>query len=186
MPTKCYLLLLAGLLSWSLMAQEARNATPWQAETFAGLEWRNIGPAFMSGRIADIAINPQDDNVWYVAVGSGGVWKTDNAGVTWTPIFDSQSSYSTGCVTIHPANPNIVWVGTGENVGGRHMGYGDGVYRSRDGGQTWENMGLKASEHISRIIVHPDNEQVVWVAAQGPLWSSGGERGVYKTADGGK
>lgn len=139
----------------------------------------------MSGRIADIAIHPEDDNVWYVAVGSGGVWKTVNAGVTWTSIFDGQGSYSIGCVTIDSRNPNRVWVGTGENVGGRHMGYGDGIYLSTDGGKSWENKGLKGSEHISKIIVHPDNSDVVWVAAQGPLWNKGGERGVFKTTDGG-
>jgi hypothetical protein len=111
--------------------------------TFKGLEFRSIGPAFMSGRIADIAIDPTDPSVWYVAVGSGGVWKTENASTTWTPIFDDQGSYSIGCVTLDPNNPNTVWVGTGENVSGRHVGYGDGVYRSRDGGASWENMGLE-------------------------------------------
>ncbi|MEM7105633.1 MAG: glycosyl hydrolase [Bacteroidota bacterium] len=153
---------------------------------FSGIKLRSIGPAFMSGRIADIAIHPNDDNLWYVAVGSGGVWKTKNAGVTWKPIFDSQPSYSIGCVTIDPNNPSIVWVGTGENVGGRHVGYGDGIYRSKDGGGTWINLGLKNSEHISKIIVHPENSDVVWVAAQGPLWNKGGDRGLYKTTDGGK
>ena len=147
---------------------------------------RNIGPAFLSGRIADIAIHPNNENVWYVAVGSGGVWMTENAGTTWKPIFDTQPSYSTGSITIDPSNPSIIWVGSGENVGGRHVGYGDGVYRSSDGGKSWKNMGLKNSEHISEIIVHPDDSNVVYVASQGPLWSSGGERGLYKTTDGGK
>jgi len=154
-------------------------------KNFSGLAMRNIGPAFMSGRIADIAINPEDDNMWYVAVGSGGVWKTENAAITWTPIFDNQTSYSIGCVTLDPQNPNIVWVGTGENVGGRHVGYGDGIYKSEDGGATWSNMGLKLSEHISKIIVHPDNSNIIFVAVQGPLWKSGGERGFYKSVDGG-
>ena len=147
----------------------AQNDDPLSEDNFKGLELRSIGPAFASGRIADIAIHPQDDNLWYVAVGSGGVWKTKNAGITWKPIFDDQTSYSTGCVTIDPNNPHIVWVGTGENVGGRHVGYGDGVYRSKDGGKSWENMGLKESQHISKIIVHPKNSNVIWVAAQGPL-----------------
>ncbi|MFY0627684.1 MAG: glycosyl hydrolase [Reichenbachiella sp.] len=153
---------------------------------FSNIKMRNIGPAFMSGRIADIAIHPENENIWYVAVGSGGVWKTVNAGITWTPIFDNESSYSIGCVTIDSNNPNVIWVGTGENVGGRHVGFGDGIYKSIDGGNKWTNMGLKKSEHISKIIVHPTNSNVVWVAAQGPLWSSGGERGFYKTTDGGK
>lgn len=154
--------------------------------TFAGLKLRNIGPAFMSGRIADIAIHPENHALWYVAVGSGGVWKTENAGTTWTSLFDGQASYSVGTITIDPSNPHTLWVGSGENVGGRHVGYGDGVYRSRDGGAHWENMGLKESEHISKIVVHPQDSNTLWVAAQGPLWSSGGERGLYKTTDGGK
>ncbi|MGB5654664.1 MAG: glycosyl hydrolase [Robiginitalea sp.] len=158
----------------------AKQELPLQAFKF-----RNIGPAFLSGRIADIAIHPENDNVWYVAVGSGGVWKTENAGTTWIPLFDQQNSYSTGCITLDPRNPSTIWVGSGEDVGGRHVAYGDGVYRSKDGGTTWENLGLKGSEHIARIIVHPDNSDVVWVAAQGPLWNKGGERGVYKTTDGG-
>jgi photosystem II stability/assembly factor-like uncharacterized protein len=157
-----------------------------QASTFEGLELRNIGPAFMSGRIADLAIHPENPSIWYVAVGSGGVWKTVNAGTTFEPIFDDQPTYSIGCVSIDPSNPEIIWVGTGENVGGRHVAYGDGVYRSADGGKSWQNMGLKSSEHISKIIVHPDNSDIVWVAAQGPLWNKGGERGLYKTTDGGQ
>ncbi len=148
-------------------------------------KFRNVGPAFLSGRIADIDTHPENSNVWYVAVGSGGVWKTENAGTTWSPIFDDQSTYSTGCITLDPSNPSTVWVGSGENVGGRHVAYGDGIYKSTDDGKTWKNMGLKNSEHISEIIVHPDNSDVVWVAVQGPLWSKGGERGLYKTTDGG-
>ncbi len=152
------------------------------AAIFAGLKFRSIGPAFMSGRIADVAIHPQNNNIWYVAVGSGGVWKTVNSGTTWTPVFDSQKSYSIGCIAIDPSNPNTVWAGTGENVGGRHVGYGDGIYRSDDGGMTWKNMGLIESHHISEIIIHPSNSNIVWVAVQGPLWSKGGERGFYLTA----
>ncbi|MDX1449969.1 MAG: glycosyl hydrolase, partial [Acidimicrobiia bacterium] len=119
-------------------------------------------------------------------VGSGGVWKTTNAGTTWTPIFDAQASYSIGSLAIDPNDPDTIWVGTGENVGGRHVGYGDGIYKSTDGGRTWQNMGLERSEHLSTIVVHPENSNVVWVAAQGPLWSSGDERGLYVTADGGE
>ncbi len=153
---------------------------------FKGLKLRNIGPAFMSGRIADIAIHPEKNSIWYIAVGSGGVWKTENAGTTWKPVFDDQKSYSIGCITVDQSNPDIVWVGTGENVGGRHVGYGDGIYKSEDGGKSWTNMGLKESQHISKIIIHPENPDLLWVAAQGPLWSSGGDRGLYKTTDGGK
>ncbi len=179
------LLLCLSFFSINLFGQTPKSS-PFADEHFAGLKFRSIGPAFMSGRIADIAIHPQNNNVWYVAVGSGGVWKTKNAGTTWTPLFDKQPSYSTGCVTIDPNNPHIIWVGTGENVGGRHSGFGDGIYRSDDGGVSWKNMGLKTSEHISEIIVHPNNSDVIWVAAQGPLWSKGGERGLYKSTNGGQ
>lgn len=182
MKNQTLLLLLGCMLSIGLFAQNETDKGP----NFDGLKFRSIGPAFASGRIADIAIHPDDDNVWYVAVGSGGVWKTSNAGVTWTPIFDDQPVYSTGCITIDPSTPHIIWLGTGENVGGRHVGFGDGIYKSMDGGKSWKNMGLPNSEHISRIIVHPENSDVVWVAVQGPLWSKGGERGLYMTSDGGK
>lgn len=173
-------------MGFTLPAQENDEKNPLSGSTFSGLKFRSIGPAFMSGRIADIAIHPGDNSIWYVAVGSGGVWKTVNSGTTWTPVFDDQPSYSIGCVTVDHNNPNVVWVGTGENVGGRHVGYGDGIYRSDDGGATWTNMGLKESEHISKIIIHPDNSDILWVAAQGPLWNKGGERGLYKSTDGGK
>ncbi len=186
-----FLLLLLSLITFVSYSQRKNRpinapTTALSDSTFIGLKLRNIGPAFMSGRIADVAIHPEDDNIWYVAVGSGGVWKTVNAGTTWTPVFDQQPTYSIGCVTIDPSNPHIVWVGTGENIGGRHVGYGDGIYRSEDGGTTWKNMGLKTSEHISKIIIHPDNSQIIMVASQGPLWKSGGERGFYKSIDGGQ
>ena len=172
----------------TLEAQKRKNKKTTESTPTISLEafnLRNVGPAFLSGRIADIKTHPENESVWYVATGSSGVWKTVNAGTTWTPIFDDQPSYSTGCITLDPSNPDVVWVGTGENVGGRHVAYGDGIYRSDNGGTTWKNMGLKKSEHISEIIVHPDNSDVVWVAAQGPLWTSGGERGLYKTTNGG-
>ncbi len=155
-------------------------------QTFQGLKLRNIGPAFTSGRIADIAIHPNNENIWYVAVGSGGVWKTTNSGTTWKPIFDKQKSYSIGAITIDPNNTHTIWVGTGENVGGRHVAFGDGVYVSHDDGASWKNMGLKTSDHISKIIVHPKDSNIIWVVSQGPLWSKGGERGIFKSTDGGK
>jgi photosystem II stability/assembly factor-like uncharacterized protein len=155
-------------------------------ELLSGLVFRNIGPALMSGRISDIVIHPQKRSTWYVAVGSGGVWKTENAGTTWIPIFDGEGSYSIGCLALDPANPEVVWVGTGENVSGRHVGIGDGVYKSLNGGRTWTNMGLARSEHIGRILVDPRDPRVVYVAAEGPLWSAGGDRGLYKTDDGGR
>ncbi|HEY0788801.1 MAG TPA: glycosyl hydrolase, partial [Thermoanaerobaculia bacterium] len=144
------------------------------------------GPALTSGWIGDIAVDPADDGTWFIAVASGNVWKTTNAGTTFTPIFDGEGSYSIGCVAIDPKNPLVVWVGTGENNSQRSVGYGDGVYKSVDGGKSWTNVGLKASEHIGKILIDRTDANVVWVAAQGPLWSAGGDRGLYKTTDGGK
>ena len=140
----------------------------------------------MSGRIADVAVDPVKPNTWYVAAGSGNLWKTENSGTTWTPIFDRYGSYSIGCVAIDPSDRNTIWVGTGENVAGRHVGFGDGVYVSHDAGKSFKNMGLKKSEHISKIIVHPRNSNVIYVASQGPAWTPGGEQGVFKSTDGGK
>jgi photosystem II stability/assembly factor-like uncharacterized protein len=154
-------------------------------EAAKGLQLRSIGPALMGGRIADIAVHPEQSNTWYVAVGSGGVWKTVNAGVTWEPVFDTQDSYSIGDVSIDPNDPDVIWVGTGENVSGRHVAWGDGVYKSVDAGKSWARAGLEQSEHIGKILVDPRNSRVVYVAAEGPLWSAGGDRGVYKTTDGG-
>jgi photosystem II stability/assembly factor-like uncharacterized protein len=177
---------LAMLCVFTIVMAFNLNAQKKPENPFTGLEFRNIGPAMTSGRIADIAIHPENENIWYVAVGSGGVWKTTNSGTTWKSIFDKQKVYSIGCVTIDPNNPHTIWVGTGENVGGRHVGFGDGIYVSHDDGKTWKNTGLENSEHVSKIIVHPENSDIVWVASQGPLWSKGGDRGVYKTTDGGK
>ena len=162
------------------------NAQKKAKNPFSGLKFRNIGPAMTSGRIADIAIHPENENIWYVAVGSGGVWKTMNSGTTWKSIFDNQKVYSTGCITIDPNTPSTIWLGTGENVGGRHVGFGDGIYVSHDDGKSWKNMGIENSEHLSKIIIQPENSDVVWAASQGPLWSKGGERGIFKTKDGGK
>ncbi len=163
-------------------SKSGRQLTPHDV---SALRLRSIGPALMSGRIADIAIDRVKPNTWYVAVGSGNLWKTENAGTTWTPIFERYGSYSLGCVTIDPNDRHTIWVGTGENVSGRHVGYGDGVYVSHNGGATFSNVGLKETEHISKIVVDPKNSQIVYVAAQGRLWTSEGERGIFKTTDGG-
>ncbi|MGM0947169.1 MAG: WD40/YVTN/BNR-like repeat-containing protein [Bacteroidota bacterium] len=177
------------LFSFSIHAQRKTNTSESSnlaKQDFSAFKFRNIGPAFTSGRIADIAIHPENKNTWYVATASSGVWKTINAGTTWTPIFDDQPVFAIGCVTIDPNNPNRVWVGTGENNGGRHISFGDGVYLSEDGGATWQNMGLKDSQHIGKIIVHPTDSNIIYVASQGPLWNKGGERGFYRSEDGGK
>jgi photosystem II stability/assembly factor-like uncharacterized protein len=177
-------------ISLNTFGQKKKKTTPETKKeegiNYDGLKFRSIGPALMSGRISDILIHPDNENVWYITAGSGGVWKTENSGTTWTSIFDGQKSYSIGCISIDPQNPNVLWVGTGENVGGRHISYGDGIYKSEDGGKTWKNKGLKKSEHLSKIIIHPENSDIIWVASQGPLWSKGGERGVFKSIDGGK
>ena len=127
-----------------------------------------------------------DKYTWYVAAASGGLWKTTNAGTSFSPIFDGEGSYSIGEVVIDPNNPNVIWVGTGENNAQRSVSYGDGVYKSIDGGQSWTNMGLPESEHIGRIIVDPRNSDVVYVASQGPVFNGGGDRGLFKTTDGGE
>ena len=188
----------AGLAAASLLplhqaaaqrAGKTADAAPDSAHagpSLAGLKLRSIGPAMISGRITDIAVNPRDKSMWYIGTASGGLWKTENAGTTWTPIFDDEPVYSIGVVTLDPKNPNVVWVGTGEYNAQRSVAYGDGVYKSDDGGRTWTNVGLKNSEHIGRILIDPRNSDVVYVAAQGPLYSAGGDRGLYKTTDGGK
>jgi photosystem II stability/assembly factor-like uncharacterized protein len=165
-------------------AQDADSRDPVGAAVGA-MEMRAIGPAFMGGRIADIEVHPQDRSTWFVAVGSGGLWKTTNAGVTWTPLFDEQPSYSIGDVAIDPNQPDVIWVGTGENVSGRHVAWGTGLYRSRDAGHSWEPMGLPHSEHIGKILIDPRDSNRILVAAEGPLWNAGGERGLYRTTDGG-
>jgi photosystem II stability/assembly factor-like uncharacterized protein len=158
------------------------------------LPWRPIGPAVTSGRVVDFAvpegptaqIGERLGELFYVASASGGVWKTTNGGTTWEPVFDHQGTASIGDIAVAPSNPEILWVGTGENNNQRSASWGDGVYKSENGGRTWTNMGLRKSEHIGRIIVHPTNPQIVFVAATGPLWGAGGDRGLFRTTDGGR
>lgn len=177
---------LALTFTFAAFAALAADNAKYDDSLFSGLELRGIGPALVGGRIADVAVDPRDPNTWFVAVASGGVWKTTNAGTTFTPVFDDQKSYSIGCVTIDPNESLTVWVGTGENNSQRSVSWGDGVYKSADGGKSWKNMGLAKSEHIAKIVVDPRDSNVVYVAAQGPLWKAGGDRGLYKTTDGGK
>ncbi|MBT8232398.1 MAG: glycosyl hydrolase [Saprospiraceae bacterium] len=180
--------------SQSLVAQKKKKSKkddkksehPLDKLSISSLKFRCVGPANTSGRISDFAVNPNNPYEYYVATSSGGVWKTKNAGTTYKPIFDNEGSYSIGCVSLDPSNHNTVWVGTGENNNQRSVAYGDGVYKSVDGGASWKHMGLKNSEHIAKIIVHPENSDIIWVAAIGPLWSSGGDRGVYRSDDGGE
>ncbi len=183
----------AFFLAISLFAQEppqspeaaGKPQDPMSAATFTNFRLRSIGPALLSGRISCIAIHPENKQTWYVGAASGGVWKTANAGTTWTPIFQNEGSYSIGALAVDQRNPNVIWVGTGEANNQRSVGYGDGVYRSDDGGKSWRNLGLKSSEQIGHIVIDPRDSNVVYVAAYGPLWSPGGDRGLYKTTDGG-
>jgi photosystem II stability/assembly factor-like uncharacterized protein len=159
--------------------------SPAEDHPLAGIPLRNLGPALTSGRVSDFAFHPKHSQVFYVSMASGGVWKTENNGTTWKPVFDGEGSFAIGVVELDPSNPNIVWVGSGENNAQRSVGYGDGVYKSVDGGNSWQNMGLKDSGHISMIRFHPEDSNVIYVAAQGPLWSPGGDRGLYRSKDGG-
>ncbi len=168
------------------IAKEEAKSDTLKSSVFSGLKWRSIGPSFTSGRIADFAVNPNNHSEWFVAAASGHVWKTSNNGTTFEPVFDGQKSYSIGVVVLDPNNTNVVWVGTGENNHQRALGYGDGVYKSTDGGKSWKNMGLKESEHIGKIVIDPKNSDIVYVAAEGSVWGPGGDRGLYKTTDGGK
>jgi photosystem II stability/assembly factor-like uncharacterized protein len=175
------LLTLISSQSAMLFAQDSLSA-----DVLNAFQFRSIGPTTTGGRIIDLAVNPQLNSEYYVAAAYGGVWKTTNNGATFNPIFDNYGTQSIGCITMDPKNTNVLWVGTGENNNQRSVGYGNGIYKSLDGGKSFSNMGLKNSEHIGMIKVHPTNSQIVFVAAYGPLWKEGGERGLYKTEDGGK
>ena len=183
--------LVFSLLTLSVFAQKTVKPTIpssplFTEETTNALSFRMVGPALTSGRVIDIAVHPKNKDMWYVAAASGGLWLTKNHGITFESIFNNYGSYSLACVALAPSNPSTVWVGSGENNNQRSVGYGDGVYKSIDGGKSFVNMGLKKSEHIGNILIHPTDEKTLWVAAYGPLWSAGGERGVYKSTDGGK
>ncbi len=178
--------LLAGASPLPRAAALAAQESPFTSTAFRGMALREIGPALTSGRIIDLAVNPADPATYFVATAGGGVWKTVNAGTTFEPVFDGEGSASIGVVTLDPNNPHVVWVGTGENNAQRAVSYGDGVYKSVDGGSSWKKVGLDRSEHIGAIVVDPRDSDVVYVAAQGPLWAPGGDRGLFKTTDGGK
>ena len=181
--TMRHVLSLSAVLSLAVASGAAQTPA---ADTAPTLRARSIGPAVTSGRVMTIAVDPTNTAVFYVGAASGGVWKTVNGGASFQPVFDTQGSFSIGWVTLDPRRPNIVWVGTGERNSQRSVAYGDGVYKSEDGGQSWTNVGLKTSEHIGRIVVDPKDSDTVYVAAQGPLWAPGGDRGLFKTTDGGQ
>jgi photosystem II stability/assembly factor-like uncharacterized protein len=153
--------------------------------TLKQLKFREIGPANMGGRIDDFAVVESDTNIVYAATASGGLWKTVNGGISWKPVFDHEPVSSIGDVTVSQSEPDVVWVGTGEANNRQSSSWGDGVYKSSDGGATWTHMGLDATRHIGRIVINPNNANILYVAAQGSLWGPNQERGVFKTTDGG-
>ncbi len=179
------LVVTAGLCV-SVMARAAPPDQPSPADKWKNLEFRELGPAVMGGRIDDFAVVDSNPNVVFVGVASGGVWKTTNNGTTWQPVFDKEGVSTIGDIAIAPSDPSVVWVGTGEPNNRQSSSWGDGAYKSMDGGKTWDRMGLAATHHIGRIVIHPKNPEVVYVAALGHLWGPNPERGVYKTTDGGK
>lgn len=189
MQTKATALAMVCLaFAFNLSAQNITIKRPDSLKNIStpAFTFRSIGPAVTGGRIVDMAVNPRNTSEYYVASGHGSLWKTTNNGVTFSPAFENQASFAIGAVRIDPSNTNIVWVGTGEHNNQSNAIYGDGVYKSEDGGKSWTNMGLKTSEHIGGIVIDPNNSNVVYVAAYGSLRNSGGERGIYKTIDGGK
>lgn len=175
-----------AVLALPLVAPQSAAQTDRIEAAVAALEWRELGPTIMIGRVADIAVVESDPSIFYVGAATGGVWKTVNHGTTWAPIFENQPTSSIGDVTLAPSNPNIVWVGTGEPQNRQSSPWGNGVYKSTDAGRTWEHMGLTDTHHIPRMAIHPRNPDIVYVAAVGHLWGANPERGVFKTSDGGK
>src|SRR5882672_3304276 len=158
--------------------------TPYEA-ALKNLKFRSIGPATMGGRLDDIAVVESDPRTIYVGAAAGGIFKTTNGGVTWQALFEDQSNPSIGDIAIAPSNPSIIYVGTGEPNNRQSASWGDGVYKSMDGGASWQHMGLKETRHIGRILVHPTNPDIVYVAALGDLWGPNKERGVFRSTDGG-
>ncbi len=187
-PARTSLAASLAILALSLVAPHAIAADDDEddANPLASLALRNIGPAIISGRISDFAFHPEHKHEFIAATASGNIWKTTNNTTTWTPIFDNEGSFAVGVIELDPNNPLVIWVGTGENNAQRSVAYGDGVYKSLDGGKSWKNVGLKDSGHISQIWIHPEDSNNVLVAAQGPLWNDGGDRGLYRTLDGGE
>ena len=184
---RLFLAALVAVLAASSVISRAQSGYGLNEATLKGLELRSLGPGLTTGRVQDVEIDPKNPNVWYVAAAFGGLWKTTNRGITFDPIFDiNPPAFNLCCVVIDPKDSNVLWLGTGENKSQRSAHFGDGIYKSTDAGKTWARAGLADSEHIGAILIDPRNSNTVWVASQGPLFSAGGERGVYKTTDGGK
>ena len=186
MKNKILIIVVFLLVGLTITAKDKNPKDTILAKTFSSLKWRSIGPALTSGRISDIVVDKNNYAHYYVAASAGHVWETKNNGASFTPIFDNYGVYSIGCMAIDPNNKNVLWIGTGENNHQRVIGYGNGIYRSVDGGKSWENMGLKDSRQIGKILIDPRNSDVIYVAAEGSIWTGNKERGVYKSEDGGK
>ena len=176
----------AAVLALLLTAFPAAQPAPIQSADLAGLRLRNIGPATMSGRVVDMDVVESDPFTMYVASATGGMFRTRDNGITWEPVFEREPVHSVGDIAIFQPNPDIVWVGTGERANRQSVSWGDGVYKTTDAGKTWTNVGLKTSKHIGRIVLHPTNPDIAYVAAQGSVWGPGGDRGLYRTIDGGR
>src|ERR1044072_3805785 len=170
----------------SLVGRGAQPVSSGAAGPFDNMHWRQIGPASMSGRISDIAVYEPNTNIWYVGTAHGGVWKTVNNGTTFEAQFQDMGLMSIGDIAVSQNNPDLVYVGSGEANNGQSTWGGDSMYKWTDGGKTYTNIGLKSSKHINRVVIDPRDNDVVWVAATGPLFGPGGERGIFKTTDGGK
>lgn len=185
MLTRPFSRLVATAVLWATASTPLAAQAPFRAADLGGLKFRSIGPASMSGRVVDMDVVESDPFTMYVAGATGGLWRTTDNGITWSSIFDAPV-HSIGDVAVFQPNPRIIWVGTGERASRQSVGWGDGVYKSTDGGKTWTNMGLRTSMHIGRIQLHPTHPDIAWVAAQGSVWGPGGERGLFKTTDGGR
>ncbi|HEX9660094.1 MAG TPA: glycosyl hydrolase, partial [Rhodothermales bacterium] len=177
--------LIALLLTLSLPFVQVAHGQPLDEKVTSNLKARSIGPAGMSGRVTSIDVVLADPNVIYAGTASGGLWRSDNAGTTWKPIFDDQNAASIGAVAVNQSNPDVIWVGTGEGNPRNSQTGGTGLYKSIDGGRTWTHLGLAESRAIHRIILHPDNPMRAWAGVQGPAWGESEERGVFRTDDGG-
>ena len=195
-PRAFSLLLVLSLITNLLWAQTEATSASQRAESYqqrignnnsvaGGIEMTNIGPTIMSGRVVDLAVNEAAPHNYYVAYASGGLWVTNNFGNSFEPLFDHEAALSIGDIAVDWKN-NVIWLGSGENNSSRSSYSGNGMYKSTDGGSTWKHMGLEETHHIGRVVLHPTNPDVVWVAALGHLYSANPERGVYKTTDGGK
>src|SRR3989441_11103896 len=179
------LMLVFCTVAWTPVPR-TQDAPELTASALTDLRFRTLGPANMSGRIVDLAVVESNTYTFYAASATGGLWKTTDNGTTFIPVFQDEAVPSLGCVTVSQSNPNIVWVGSGEATNRQSSGWGDGVYKSTDAGKSWTNMGLKDSEHVGRIVLHPTNPDIVYVAALGHLWGPNKERGLYKSIDGGR